>query len=403
MRLLIIISLITLHSVSFGQSIMNIHMNNGSVDQIPVNEIDSITYTIAALPTVQTNQTISTTNSSTIVYGEVIANGGTAVTSRGFCWGVSSFPTLSNFNVSSGSGIGQFSSLIAGLNSNTTYYIRAYAINSLGPSYGNELTVTTSAGVITLSTLGTGTINVSDAFINATITDDEGVTPTSRGFCYSTNSNPTISNQTVNAGSGIGNFTANLNSLIGGTTYYVKAFATNATGTYYGNQISFTTLSVSVDIGTPGLAGGTIFYDKGYYSNGWRYLEVMNANIIGTLPWSLSPNQIVNTPATVLGEGDLNTYNIVAIYGTGNYAASLCSNSTNGGYSDWYLPNVNEFLMMRQNLGPLTIFTGNFYHWTSEGVNVNDAVFMTENLDFVPSQQTTSKTTVGRCRCIRRY
>jgi hypothetical protein len=379
-------------------------MNDGSVHQYPVNDIDSITYTLAALPTVLTNNVSGTNNNSTTAYGEVTTNGGTSVTNRGFCWSLSPNPSLSDNFIASGSGLGSFSSSISGLNSNSTYYLRAFATNSMGTSYGNEITFNTTAGVITLSTVSIGTINATDAYINALISNDEGVTPTSRGICYSTNPNPTTSNQIVNSGSGLGSYTANINGLNSGATYYVRAFAVNSTGTYYGNELSFTTVAVSSSIGTTGPGGGTIFYDKGYVSNGWQYLEVMNSMAIpSNTIWSPTPLQLVNTPATMIGEGDMNMTNITNVYGSGSYAASICANSTMGGVSDWYLPNVNEYLVMRENIGPLLIFTGNFYYWTSQEIDANNAILMLENTDFVTTQTSLSKSSNGRCRCIRKF
>ncbi len=65
---------------------------------------------------------------------------------------------------------------------------------------------------------------------------------TARGICYATTQNPTISNSLASAGNGAGNFNANLSGLAAASTYYARAFATNASGTAYGNEISFTTL-----------------------------------------------------------------------------------------------------------------------------------------------------------------
>ena len=396
--------LLILAQNTFGQSIMNLYMNDGSVYQYPVNDIDSITYTLAALPTVITNYVNGTSNNSTIAFGNVTANGGMSITTRGFCWSLTPNPNLTGNYVFAGTGTGTFSAAIDNLNSNSTYYIRAFASNSIGTSFGNEIGFTTTAGIISLSTVSIGTVNATDAFINVLISDDEGVTPISRGVCYSTNPNPTLANQIVNAGSGLGSFTSNINGLSSGSSYYVRAFATNSTGTYYGDELIFTTLNVSSSIGAIGPGGGTIFYDKGYFSNGWQYLEVMNSMAIpSNTIWSPNPLQTVNTPATIIGEGDLNMSNIVNVYGSASYAASICANSTMGSVSDWYLPNVNEYLVMRQNIGPLLIFTGNFYYWTSQEYDANNAILMIENTDFITTQQLLLKTSNGRCRCVRKY
>jgi hypothetical protein len=404
MKSIFLIFLLAFSQITLAQSIMNLHMNNGVLHQYPVNDIDSVTYSLAVLPTVITNNVSGTSNNSTNAFGEITNNGGTAITNRGFCWSSSPNPDITDNTVLAGSGLGSFSSSILGLSSNSTYFLRAFATNSMGTAYGNEVTFNTTAGAITLSTVSVSPINAKDAFINVLISDDEGVTPTSRGVCYSTNPNPTTSNQVVNSGSGLGTFTKNINGLNSGVTYYVRAFATNSTGTYYGNELSFTTLNVSASIGTTGPGGGKIFYDKGYFSNGWQYMEVMTSMAIPTNAiWSPSPFQVVNTPATLVGEGDINTTNTTAIYGTGSYAASVCENSTMGGVSNWYLPNVNEWLVMRQNIGPLLAFTGNFYYWSSEEIDANNAILMIENSDYITTQITLPKSDPGRCRCIRKF
>jgi hypothetical protein len=68
---------------------------------------------------------------------------------------------------------------------------------------------------------------------------------TSRGICYSTTASPTVANNTVASGSGIGSFNLSIPGLNPATTYYARAYATNATGTSYGNQVTFTTLGAA--------------------------------------------------------------------------------------------------------------------------------------------------------------
>ena len=92
-----------------------------------------------------------------------------------------------------------------------------------------------------------------------------------RGFCWSTEPAPTISNDTVMAGFGNGDFGQTIYDLIPGTTYYYKAFARKSSTVYYGNEISFTTLG----IGMPGPGVGTVTdYDGNVYNTitlGTRY------------------------------------------------------------------------------------------------------------------------------------
>ncbi|NBP75709.1 MAG: hypothetical protein EBU61_06730, partial [Crocinitomicaceae bacterium] len=104
-----------------------------------------ITYSLTTftLPTVLTNSIISITGLTAISGGNITSDGGAAVTQRGVCWSTSPNPTITNNTTSNGSGIGNFTSNMIGLSPSTTYYVRAYAINIVGVSYGNEVSFTT--------------------------------------------------------------------------------------------------------------------------------------------------------------------------------------------------------------------------------------------------------------------
>ncbi len=95
------------------------------------------------------------------------------------------------------------------------------------------------------------------------VTSDGGAAVTARGVCWSTNHNPTTADSKTVDGSGTGAFTSNLNGLIAGTTYYIRAYATNSAGTAYGDEVSFTTLlffepGASGDWTNPALWGGVV-------------------------------------------------------------------------------------------------------------------------------------------------
>ena len=96
----------------------------------------------ALLPTVTTDGANGVTETTANCGGNVTANGYSAVTSRGVCWGVEPNPTVDGSHTSDGNGMGAFSSSITGLTAGTTYYVRAYATNSVGTAYGEEVTFT---------------------------------------------------------------------------------------------------------------------------------------------------------------------------------------------------------------------------------------------------------------------
>ena len=106
------------------------------------------------LPTVTTSQVTNITETAATSGGNVTADGGATVTARGICWSTSHNPTTSDSHGTSGSGLGSYTCLMTNLTPNTTYYVRAYATNSQGTAYGNEVNFTTTQ-------LPTYTINVS--------------------------------------------------------------------------------------------------------------------------------------------------------------------------------------------------------------------------------------------------
>jgi hypothetical protein len=94
-------------------------------------------------PTVVTSPISQITETSAVAGGEVTSDGGAEVTSRGVCWSLVSNPTIENEKTVDGVGVGSFQSSLSSLSQNTTYYLRAYATNSEGTSYGKEVSFTT--------------------------------------------------------------------------------------------------------------------------------------------------------------------------------------------------------------------------------------------------------------------
>ncbi|MEI7981839.1 MAG: FISUMP domain-containing protein, partial [Bacteroidota bacterium] len=99
--------------------------------------------TTSTTPTVTTSSVINIAQTSATSGGDVISDSGSPVTERGVCWNTSQNPTISDNFTTDGAGIGAFTSSITDLEPNTFYYVRAYATNSLGTGYGNEVSFTT--------------------------------------------------------------------------------------------------------------------------------------------------------------------------------------------------------------------------------------------------------------------
>jgi len=206
------------------------------------NPLTTSITTPALNPTVTTSAASDVTSNSAVLGGNVTSNGGATVTARGVCYGTTRNPTTSGTKMASGSGNGIFSGTISNLAANTTYYARAYATNSYGTAYGEEISFTTTQILLPTVTTATATsITATSAVLGGNVTSDGNSTVTEKGVCYSLTVNPTIANTKVPIGSGTGAFSKPITGLTAGTTYYVKAYAINSKGTAYGEQIVFTT------------------------------------------------------------------------------------------------------------------------------------------------------------------
>jgi len=162
------------------------------------------------------------------------------VLARGVCWAITPNPTLENNYTIDGNGSGSFRSTLTGLKPSTTFYARSYATYLSGVNYGNQISFTT-LDLPTITTTTVTSVSASTAMSGGTINSDGGAPIIERGVCWSLSQNPTISNNKMTSGSGIGNFTTKITMLSAKTLYYARAYAMNAAGVAYGEQMSFTT------------------------------------------------------------------------------------------------------------------------------------------------------------------
>lgn len=125
-------------------------------------------------------------------------------------------------------------------------------------------------------------------------------------------------------------------------------------------------------------AGGLVFYifkqgDTGYVA-GETHGLVCAPNIIGPIYWSNSTTYCATS--TLFGTGQSNTNNIITTIGTSAYAALACSNCTQNGYSDWYLPSLEELKILSSNIiSSFPYIVPNIYQticWTSSEKNINN-------------------------------
>ena len=210
-----------------------------------------VTGVTADPPTISTTAVTEISTTFATTGGNVSSDGGAAVTERGIVFSTtSSTPTIADTKVQTGTGSGIFTTQLSGLNAGTIYYARAYATNTAGTSYGSVLTFTTMAAltVPVVTTTIVSSVLAITANSGGNVTDWGGSTVSSRGICWSTSPSPTIANSVTTNGKGIGSYTCSFCSLSPSTTYYVRAFATNDTGTGYGAELTFSTQATAPDV-----------------------------------------------------------------------------------------------------------------------------------------------------------
>jgi hypothetical protein len=232
---------------------------------------------------------------------------------------------------------------------------------------------TSGTGALVLPTITTNAvtgITSNSATFGGAISNANGNQIMERGIVYSTIPNPTIGSNKILIGNGIGTF--DTISALGyyqyahllnpNTTYYVRAYAVTENNiSAYGNEVSFTTLSV----GQAGPGGGIVFFNKGNSTSGWQYLETATSDQSTGLSWGCTGLSIPGTQLAV-GSGEANTSLIVAGCNEDSFPAKICDNLSLGGQTDWFLPSRDELNLMYKNLH--TNNQGNFsdsFYWSS--------------------------------------
>ena len=255
-----------------SQTTMNIYQNNGTVLQIPLSSIDSITYTIGNPGQLATLTTLPVGNIANITAtsgGNITNNGGSPVTQRGVVWSTSPNPTTANNQSNDGSGTGNYTSTLTGLTASTTYYVRAYATNSAGTAYGNELSFTTTGGAGSITAL-----NCASATNNGTLTAGLVASGVSSIVPYTGGNGGTHNGQTVTS-TGVTGLTASL---------AVGTFANGSgslTYTITGTAATSGTANFSLNIGGQNCTLSRTVNAAGVAFNGYIYQTVQ----IGTQTW----------------------------------------------------------------------------------------------------------------------
>lgn len=197
-----------------------------------------------------TNATVTTCpvteiTATTAVSGGIVESDA-EISARGVCWSTSAEPTVADAKTDDGTGSGTFSSKLTGLVRNSVYYVRAYAVCGSRTIYGKTISFTAESTAPIVATNEVTDISYIRAMGGGKVEDPGATQVKAVGICWSTSENPTLEDNNVEGDPSEKSFTLPIDNLISGTTYYVRAFATNNNGTGYGQQVHFTTLAESL-------------------------------------------------------------------------------------------------------------------------------------------------------------
>lgn len=386
------------------------------------------------------------------------------VSERGFIYSESSMPDLDNTIErirATMTADKKFSYTVRGLELDKDYYVRAYAVNSIGVAYSaNQIKFRTEPVAGSVEMVNVTNVNLLDnsAVFHGTVLSLGDPSYAEKGFVYSTTSSaPTIYDEKVVAvGTGKGDYDVKVSNLQINKTYYVRAFIKNEAGVAYGNKVvSFSTEQVlpvvttddatdedrenhSVvfhgtikDSGTPayserGFVYSDIYesptiYDNKIVVNGsgngsfeYRstelpsdrsyYVRAYATNVKGTAYGNvikIFPNVYALKAANIMVQ--------LSDIGTGYWEVvnSMCENSTVEGFVDWRLPNKDELMSIYTNREAIGNFVYRYdsdfcYYWTSStGGSGTSHYYINFSNGHVGTRSDTSSYHTHSARCVR--
>lgn len=302
------------------------------------------------------------TNTTATVRSQITgAEGNATADEHGHCWGLQAGPDISGDHSSLGSiASGNFfSSSLAGLEPGMPYYVRPYAIVGGTTIYGAEVSFSTAAFAQVVTAEAT-LVTESGALVGGHILSDAGNTITACGICWNTSPGPTLDNHVVYGTAGTTDFACEMTDLAKSTIYFVRAFATNSSGTAYGQQVEFITLPVVFTEGQY-WQGGIIFHVD---STGLHGL-ISATTDQGKAAWGCNETFLGGTE-TGIGTGKANTELIATGCSESSTAARLCRDMILNGYSDWFLPSKDELYLMYEQRSVIGGFKEDNYWSSSE-------------------------------------
>ena len=279
-----------------------------------------VTFTTTAIvvPTLTTTAVTGVTLTEAVSGGNITADGGGAVSARGVCWATTTGPTITNSLTSDGTGTGSFASNLSSLVPATTYYLRAYATNSAGTAYGNEVTFTTVLNAPTNVLATAGNAQATIAFTAPASNGGSAITG------YTVTSSPGGFTGTGSASP------ITVTGLTNGTAYTFTVIATNANGnsspSSASNSVTPSTVPGAPTIGTAtaGNAQATVTFTAPASNGG----SAITGYTVTSNPGNFTGTGTAS-PITVTGltNGTAYTFTVIATNANGNSLPSSASNS----------------------------------------------------------------------------
>ncbi len=290
-------------------------------------------------------------------------------------------PTISDCAMPASSKVNNFICVISGLNHNTTYFLRAYATNDIGTGYGETISFSTLQMMVpVVVTNEASAIAYKNAISGGGISSKGAPTILSKGVCWSTDQNPTVSDNVLISEVASDGFTSMIDGLSDNTTYNLRAFATNAIGTGYGSTMSFTTKKYE---GTVTDIDGNVYNIIKIGTQEWmeenlKVTHYRNGDAIPYASYLDLADSLISSGAFCNYDNDENNdsiygrlYNWFAVNDT-RYIAP----------AGWHVPTEEEWVILDNYLGGGSTATkkilpfGNSY-WEEENDATNESGFST--------------------------
>ncbi len=287
----------------------------------------------ASTPMVTTVGVDSVTMTSARCLCNLVSTGGLPLTEQGACWSTSPEPDLQGSHVAlEGGSAGEYQAMMWGLTPDTRYYVRAYAVNAMGTSYGETLEFLTDDGLdshFEVNTLEVTDITATSAVVRGSVEDDTGEAVLERGICFSEAPYPSISNTCYACGAGIGDMEVLIDGLYRATEYHVRAYAKTAgQGVVYGEDLYFFTLAgipVLQMVSVTEVTTNSALFQGEIVDSGGEYITQRG------FCWGLNPNP--TTANHHYDHGMSQTVNDL-VPGTTYHVRAYAVNSAGTGYSE---------------------------------------------------------------------